>query len=41
MDFKHLFHHDLYRFDTDLIPEAVKLYSQLKVKHDTMSLITP
>lgn len=25
-DFKNLFHHELYRFDTDLLPESIKLF---------------
>merc|ERR1712070_863772 len=40
-DFQKLFNDTLFKFDTDLIPEAVALYSQLGVKHDPLSLIPP
>jgi hypothetical protein len=30
-----------YRYDTNLIPEAVKLYERLNVKHEPLSLIPP
>jgi len=32
LDYKTLFNHDLFKFDVDLIPEAVKLYTTLGVK---------
>ena len=35
------FNQQLYKFDTDLIPEAVKLYDQLGVKHEPLTLIPP
>jgi len=33
--------HTLFQFDTDSIPEVLKLYEQLDVKHDVLSLIQP
>jgi intraflagellar transport protein 52 len=40
-DFTQLFDDGLFKFDTDLIPEAVKLYQQLGVKHEPLTLIPP
>lgn len=40
-DFTQLFDESLFKFDTDLIPEAVKLYQQLGVKHEPLTLIPP
>mmetsp|Transcript_22150 Transcript_22150/g.28885 ORF Transcript_22150/g.28885 Transcript_22150/m.28885 type:complete len:520 (-) Transcript_22150:119-1678(-) len=40
-DFQKLFNDTLFKFDTDLIPEAVGLYEQLGVKHEVLSLIPP
>jgi intraflagellar transport protein 52 len=40
-NFTTLFNEKLYKFDTDLIPEAIKLYSQLGVKHEPLTLIPP
>jgi len=40
-DFTQLFDDSLFKFDTDLIPEAVKLYHQLGVKHEPLTLIPP
>jgi len=40
-DFTQLFDESLFKFDTDLIPEAVKLYEQLGVKHEPLTLIPP
>jgi len=40
-DFTKLFDHKLFQFDTKLIPEAVKLYDQLLLKQETLSLIPP
>jgi intraflagellar transport protein 52 len=31
----------MFKFDTDMIPEAVNLYKELNVKHEIISLITP
>jgi len=40
-DFTRLFDESLFKFDTDLIPEGVKLYTQLGVKHEPLTLIPP
>jgi intraflagellar transport protein 52 len=40
-DFTQLFDHTLFKYDTHLIPEAVKLYERLGVKHEPLSLIPP
>jgi len=40
-DFTQLFDASLFKFDTDLIPEAVKLYQHLGVKHEQLTLIPP
>merc|ERR1712014_404187 len=40
-DFTQLFDESLFKFDTDLIPEGVKLYEQLGVKHEPLTLIPP
>lgn len=40
-NFMTLFNDKLYKFDTDLIPEALKLYTQLGVKHEPITLIPP
>lgn len=36
-----LFDSTLFKFDIDAIPEAIKLYEQLGVKHEPLSLIVP
>jgi intraflagellar transport protein 52 len=40
-DFTRLFDSNLFKFDTNLIPEAVSLYKDLGVKHEPLSLIPP
>jgi len=40
-DFSSLFDETLFKFDTDCIPEAVKLYETLDVKHELLTLIPP
>lgn len=40
-DFTTLFDDTMFRFDTNMIPEAVGLYKELSVKHEPISLITP
>jgi len=40
-DFTSLFDDNLFRFDTSLIPEAVKMYTSLDVPHEPLSLIPP
>jgi len=41
VDFTQMFDSTLFKFDTNLIPEAVKLYERLNVKHEPLSLIPP
>lgn len=41
VDFTTLFDHTLFKLDTNLIPEAIKLYTTLGVKHEPLSLIPP
>ena len=40
-DFTSLFDDSLFKFDTSLIPEAVKMYEELDVDHQPLSLIPP
>mmetsp|Transcript_1747 Transcript_1747/g.3745 ORF Transcript_1747/g.3745 Transcript_1747/m.3745 type:complete len:450 (-) Transcript_1747:189-1538(-) len=40
-DFTQLFDSTLFKFDMDLVPECVKLYQQLGVKHEPLTLIPP
>jgi intraflagellar transport protein 52 len=40
-DFNMLFVHDIFKFDTSLVPEVIKLYEKLGVKHIPLSLIPP
>lgn len=40
-DFSKMFDETLFKFDTNLIPEAVNLYDKLHVKKNTLSLIVP
>jgi len=40
-DFTQLFDDELFAFDTKLVPETVKLYADLKLKHEPLSLIPP
>ncbi|GBG28831.1 Intraflagellar transport protein 52-like [Hondaea fermentalgiana] len=40
-DFTDLFAEDVFKFDTNLIPEAVALYKTLSVKHEPLTLIPP
>jgi intraflagellar transport protein 52 len=40
-NFTTLFSDKLYKFDTDLIPESIKLYTTLGVKHEPLTLIPP
>lgn len=41
LDFTQLFDHTLFKYDTNIIPEAVALYEKLNVKHEPLSLIPP
>eukprot|EP00163_Fabomonas_tropica_P026028 TRINITY_DN4628_c1_g1_i1.p1 TRINITY_DN4628_c1_g1~~TRINITY_DN4628_c1_g1_i1.p1 ORF type:complete len:458 (-),score=96.80 TRINITY_DN4628_c1_g1_i1:113-1486(-) len=40
-DFSTLFNDSLFKFDTNLIPEAITLYEELDVKHEPLTLIPP
>mmetsp|Transcript_933 Transcript_933/g.2083 ORF Transcript_933/g.2083 Transcript_933/m.2083 type:complete len:451 (-) Transcript_933:68-1420(-) len=40
-DFTQLFDETLFKFDMDLVPEAVQLFDQLGVKHEPLTLIPP
>jgi len=40
-DFTRLFDESLFKFDTNLVPDAIKLYDQLGVKHEVLTLIPP
>ena len=40
-NFRTLFNDKLYKFDTDQIPEAIRLYTTLGVKHEPLTLIPP
>ena len=39
--FTTLFNDKLFKFDTDLIPESINLFSTLGVKHEPLTLISP
>lgn len=40
-DFTLLFNQELFKFDTHLVPEAVKLFPEMDVKHEPLTLIPP
>mmetsp|Transcript_20147 Transcript_20147/g.17287 ORF Transcript_20147/g.17287 Transcript_20147/m.17287 type:complete len:109 (+) Transcript_20147:727-1053(+) len=40
-DFTVLFDSGLYKYDTNLIPEAIDLYGQVNLKHEPLTLIPP
>jgi intraflagellar transport protein 52 len=40
-NFMTMFNDKLYKFDTDLIPESLKLFTTLGIKHETITLIPP
>jgi len=40
-DFTTLFNNNLYKFDTDLVPESIDLYKTLGIKHEPLTLIPP
>lgn len=40
-DFTSMFDSNLFKFDTSLLPNAIKLYGQLRLKHEQLSLIQP
>lgn len=41
INFRSMFDDMLFKFDTDLIPEAIKLFEDLAVKHEALTLIPP
>jgi intraflagellar transport protein 52 len=40
-DFTVMFNQDLFKFDINLVPEAIRLFKQLDVKHEPLTLIPP
>ncbi|KAJ3417559.1 Intraflagellar transport protein 52 [Chytridiales sp. JEL 0842] len=40
-DFTTLFDVNLFKFDTSLIPDALKVYGELRLKHEALTLIQP
>ncbi|TPX35524.1 hypothetical protein SmJEL517_g02137 [Synchytrium microbalum] len=40
-DFTSLFDHQLFKFDLDLLPKALKVYTDLGLKHEPLTLIPP
>lgn len=40
-DFTTLFNDKLFKFDTDMVPEALGLYTQVGIKHEPLTLIPP
>ena len=40
-NFRSLFDFDMFRFDTNVVPEAVNLYGSMSVKHEALTLIPP
>jgi len=41
VDFTTLFDHNLFKFDTNMVPAAIELYKKMNVKHETLTLIPP
>lgn len=41
IDYMQLFDHKMYSMNTNYVPEALKLYEELKVKHQPLKIITP
>lgn len=41
MNFRSMFDDQLFKFDTDLVPEVVALYEKVGVKHELLTLIPP
>lgn len=41
LDFTKLFNNELFKFDTNLVPDAVDLYKKLNLKHEPLQLIAP
>lgn len=40
-NFRSLFDNTMFKFNTDLVPDAIKLYSQMAVKQEALTLIPP
>lgn len=40
-DFTVLFNQDLFKFDTHLVPETIKMFKEMDVKHEPLTLIPP
>lgn len=40
-DFTQCFHQSLYRLDTSMLPPTLRAFEEMKVKHETLTLITP
>ncbi|KAI9138292.1 hypothetical protein BKA69DRAFT_788310 [Paraphysoderma sedebokerense] len=40
-DFTKMFDHKLFKFDLGLIPQAIRLYDEFKLKHEPLTLIQP
>ncbi|KAL7752326.1 hypothetical protein RI367_002372 [Sorochytrium milnesiophthora] len=40
-DFTTLFDHALFKFDLTLVPQAIRLYDELRLKHEPLALIQP
>ncbi|EDV23358.1 uncharacterized protein TRIADDRAFT_57900 [Trichoplax adhaerens] len=40
-DISQMFDHSLFQFDTTTVPDAVRAYTELSVKHEPLTLITP
>lgn len=36
-----MFETELFKYDFDLVPEVVQLYSKMEVKHEPLKLIVP
>ncbi|XP_023030127.1 intraflagellar transport 52 [Leptinotarsa decemlineata] len=41
LDYTKLFDHKVYSMNTNLVPEALKLYKELGVNHESLKIITP
>jgi intraflagellar transport protein 52 len=41
INFRDMFESSLFKFDTDMIPEAVAIYETMGVKHNQLTLIPP
>jgi intraflagellar transport protein 52 len=41
INFREMFETGLFKFDTNMIPEAVQAYEAMGVKHDLLTMIPP